>query len=62
MWHRKTRQQFLVTNVFVSALTYLGGRGEQALRRILVGLNSLVLCVPFLDELLRIFATKLSRE
>lgn len=50
------------TNVFVSALTFRGGRGEQALRRILEGRDSLVLSKPILDELLRILATKFSRE
>ena len=50
------------TNVFVSALTFRGGRGDQALRRILEGRDSLVLSKPILDELLRILATKFSRE
>ena len=50
------------TNVFVSALTFRGGRGEQALRRILEGRDALVLSKPILDELLRILATKFSRE
>ena len=50
------------TNVFVSALTFRGGRGEQALCRILEGRDSLVLSKPILDGLLRILATKFSRE
>ena len=50
------------TNVFVSALTFRGGRGEQALRRILEGRDSLVLSKPILDKLLRVLATKFSRE
>ena len=50
------------TNVFVSALTFRGGRGDQALRIILEGRDSLVLSKPILDELLRILATKFSRE
>jgi putative PIN family toxin of toxin-antitoxin system len=50
------------TNVFVSALTFRGGRGEQALQRILEGRDSLVLSKPILDELLRILATKFSRD
>ncbi len=50
------------TNVFVSALTFRGGRGEQALRRILEGRDSLVLSKPILDELLRILATKFSGD
>jgi len=50
------------TNVFVSALTFRGVRGEQALRRILDGRDSLILSKPVLDELLRILATKFSRE
>jgi len=50
------------TNVFVSALTFRGGRGEQALVKILDGRDSLVLFKPILDELLRILATKFSRE
>ena len=50
------------TNVFVSALTFRGGRGEQALRRVLEGRDALVLSKPILDELLRILATKFSRE
>ena len=50
------------TNVFVSALTFRGGRGEQALLRIVDGRDSLALSKPILDELLRILATKFSRE
>ena len=50
------------TNVFVSALTFRGGRGEQALLRIVDGQDSLALSKPILDELLRILATKFSRE
>ncbi len=50
------------TNVFVSALTFRGGRGEQALLKIVDGRDSLVLSKPILDELLRILATKFSRE
>lgn len=50
------------TNVFVSALTFRGGRGEQALLRVLDRRDSLVLSKPILDELLRILATKFSRE
>jgi putative PIN family toxin of toxin-antitoxin system len=50
------------TNVFVSALTFRGGRGEQALGRIIEGRDSLVLSKPILDELLRILATEFSRE
>ena len=50
------------TNIFVSALTFQGGRGEQALRRVVDGRDSLVLSKPILDELLRILASKFSRE
>ena len=46
------------TNVYVSALTLPGGRGDAALRRIVGGEYSLALSKPILDELLSVLARK----
>lgn len=42
------------TNVFVAALTLPGGRGDQAIRKIVEGEDSLALSKPILDELLTV--------
>lgn len=46
------------TNVFVSALTLPGGRGDAALRRIIGGEDSLAVSMPIVDELLSVLARK----
>lgn len=50
------------TNVFVAALTLPGGRGDQAIRKIVEGEDSLALSKPILDELLTVLARKFSRD
>lgn len=50
------------TNILVSALVFPGGRGEEALRRIVEGRDELRLSKPILDELLGILARKFSRD
>ena len=50
------------TNVFVSALTLPDGRGDQALRKIIEGEDSLALSKQILDELLSVLARKFVRN
>lgn len=50
------------TNVLVSALVFPGGRGEEALRRIIEERDQLIISKPILDELLGILARKFSRN
>jgi putative PIN family toxin of toxin-antitoxin system len=50
------------TNVLVSALVFPGGRGEEALRRIIDERDQLVLSKQILDELLGVLARKFARE
>jgi putative PIN family toxin of toxin-antitoxin system len=50
------------TNVLVSALVFPGGRGEQALQRILEERDQLLLSKPILDELLGVLARKFARD
>ena len=50
------------TNVFVSALTLPGGRGDQALGRIIAGKDSLAISKPIIDELLVVLARKFARD
>ena len=50
------------TNVFVSALTLPDGRGDQALRKIVEGEDSLALSKQILDELLSVLARKFARN
>jgi putative PIN family toxin of toxin-antitoxin system len=50
------------TNILVSALVFPGGRGEEALRRIIEEQDQLVISKPILDELLGILARKFSRD
>ena len=50
------------TNVFVSALTLPGGRGAEALGRIIEGQDNLAFSKPILDELLSVLARKFARN
>lgn len=50
------------TSVLVSALAFPGGRGEQALNRIVAERDVLVLSKPILDELLDVLARKFARN
>ena len=50
------------TNVYVSALTLPDGRGDQALRKIVEGEDSLALSKQILDELLSVLARKFARN
>jgi len=50
------------TNIFVSALTLPGGRGDQALHRIIAGQDSLAISKPIIDELLLVLARKFARD
>jgi putative PIN family toxin of toxin-antitoxin system len=50
------------TNILVSALVFPGGRGEEALRRIVEERDALVLSRPILDELLGVLARKFARD
>lgn len=50
------------TNVLVSALVFPGGRGEEALLRILHERDELVVSKSILDELLEVLARKFARD
>ena len=50
------------TNVLVSALALPGGRGDDALRRIVLGKDSLAISRPIVDELLAVLARKFSLD
>jgi uncharacterized protein len=50
------------TNVLVSALVFPGGRGEQALLRVLEERDELLLSKAILDELLGVLARKFARD
>ena len=50
------------TNVLVSALVFPGGRGEEALLRIVNERDELILSKPVLDELLGVLARKFGRD
>lgn len=50
------------TNVLVSALVFPGGRGEEALRRVVREVDELALSAPILDELLGVLARKFARS
>lgn len=52
----------LDTNVLVSALVLPGGRGEEALLRVLAEDHRLLHSKPILDELLGVLARKFSRD
>lgn len=50
------------TNIYISALTLPGGRGDQALTRIIDGEDTLAISKPILDELLSVLARKFARD
>ena len=50
------------TNVFVSALTLPGGRGDKALDKIIEGKDSLAISRSIIDELLSVLARKFGRD
>ena len=50
------------TNILVSALVFPGGRGEQALGRIVEERDQLLISKPILAELLRVLGNKFSRD
>ena len=50
------------SNIFISALTLPGGRGDQAITRIIEGADSLVVSKQILDEVLLVLARKFSRD
>ncbi len=50
------------TNVLVSALALPGGRGDEALRRVVDGEDSLALSKAVLDELLSVLARKFDHD
>lgn len=50
------------TNILVSALVFPGGRGEEALRRIVEERDQLLISKPILEELLRVLGSKFSRD
>ena len=50
------------TNVLVSALALPGGRGDEALRRIVRGEDTLALSRPIVDELFSVLARKFSYD
>ncbi|MEX1074131.1 MAG: putative toxin-antitoxin system toxin component, PIN family [Burkholderiales bacterium] len=50
------------TNVLVSALVFPGGRGDEALQRILEERDALFISKPILDELLGVLARKFARD
>ena len=50
------------TNVLVSALVFPGGRGDEALQRILEERDELFLSKAILDELLGVLARKFARD
>lgn len=50
------------TNILVSAVVFPGGRGEDALKRIVEERDELALSKPILDELLGVLARKFARD
>jgi len=50
------------TNILVAALVFPGGRGEEALRRVIEEHDQLLLSKPILDELLGVLARKFARD
>lgn len=50
------------TNILVSALVFPGGRAQEAIGRILSGVDHLVISKPLVDELLTVLARKFSRD
>jgi putative PIN family toxin of toxin-antitoxin system len=50
------------TNIVVSALVFPGGQGDVALRRIIAGMEQLVVSKAILDELLDVLSRKFARD
>ena len=50
------------TNILVSALVFPGGQGDAALRRIIDGMDQLVISKAILDELLEVLGRKFARD
>jgi putative PIN family toxin of toxin-antitoxin system len=50
------------TNILVSALVFPGGQGDGALRRIIAGMDQLVVSKAILDELLDVLSRKFARD
>jgi putative PIN family toxin of toxin-antitoxin system len=50
------------TNVFVSAFVFPGSRADAAIRRVLDGIDELVISRSIIDELLTVLARKFARE
>jgi len=50
------------TNILVSALVFPGGRGEEALRRIVEEQDQLLISKAIVDELLGVLGRKFSRD
>ena len=50
------------TNVFVSALVFPGGHGEQAVQRIIDGRDQLLVSRAIVGELLEVLARKFARD
>ncbi len=50
------------TNIYISALVFPGGLAEKAIYRVLEGKDELFISKAILDELLRLLATKFSKD
>ena len=50
------------TNIFVSAFVFPGSRADAAIRRVLEGVDDLVISRPIIDELLTMLARKFARD
>jgi uncharacterized protein len=50
------------TNILVAGFTLPGGRGEQALQRVIKGADALAISKPIIDELLGVLARKFRQD
>ncbi|MBX6423010.1 putative toxin-antitoxin system toxin component, PIN family [Thermosulfurimonas sp. F29] len=50
------------TNIYISALVFPGGLAEKAIYRVLEGKDELFISKAIFDELLRVLATKFSKD
>lgn len=50
------------SNIYISAFSLPGGQADKAIRRILDGIDSLLISKPILSEVLSILATKFSHN
>ncbi len=50
------------TNIYISALVFPGGLAEKAIYRVLEGKDELFISKAILDELLRVLATRFSKD